>query len=41
MAEAIEAELIRQANIAVQRGEVRIGRLLRQHAERYELELCA
>ncbi|WPZ36488.1 hypothetical protein T8K17_10105 [Thalassobaculum sp. OXR-137] len=41
MAEAIEAELIRQANIAVQRGEVRIGRLLREHAERYELELCA
>lgn len=40
-ASAVEAELIRQANVAVQRGEVRVGPFLREQAERYELELCA
>ena len=40
-ASALEAELIRQANVAVQRGEVRVGPFLRERAERYELELCA
>ena len=40
-ASAVEAELIRQANLAVQRGEVRVGPFLREQAERYELELCA
>lgn len=40
-AKAVEAELVRQANLAVQRGEVHIGPLLRARAVEYEQELRA
>jgi hypothetical protein len=38
---AVEAELVRQANLAVAGGEVHIGPMLRQRATEYEETLCA
>lgn len=38
---AIEAEMVRQANLAVARGDIHIGPMLRQRAQEYEKQLCA
>lgn len=38
---AIEAETVRQANCAVAAGSIHIGPMLKEHAAKYEKELCA
>lgn len=38
---AVEAETVRQANLAVARGDINIGPMLRQRAQEYEKQLCA
>ncbi|SDF97191.1 helix-turn-helix transcriptional regulator [Thalassobaculum litoreum] len=39
-ATAVEAELVRQANLAVQRGEVHIGPMLKARSEQFERDLA-
>ena len=41
LAIALDAETVREANVAVAMGEVHIGARLRQHLEQYQKELCA